>query len=193
MQTHGWMCNLSVLVNQNRIKHGAIHETLLFFSTDNNYVDLDGILWHKRFWQNTAKKQLKWKTTSSHSNVYIRMCQVSTKLLLIVLVGQGDWESYRASGIHRSKREWFLTSRIHQGSRVRMRQALSASPCSPSVKHVETQTLQSHEEEKQDCLARCTPIGFSEKSGRMTSGRWTSTLCQNKNCRSYIRAALKDA
>ncbi len=55
-----------------------------------------------------------------------------------------------------------------------MRQALSASPCSPSVKHVETQTLQSHEKEKQDCLARCTAIGFSEKSGRMTSGRLDS-------------------
>lgn len=172
---------------------GAIHETLLFFSTDNNYVDLDGILWHKIFWQNTAKKQLKWKTTSSHSNVYIRMSSFD-KALAHCLSGTrwlGELQSKWHSQVE--KRVISNTSRIHQGSRVRMRQALSASPCSPSVKHVETQTLQSHEEEKQDCLARCTPIGFSEKSGCMTSGRWTSTLCQNKNCRSYIRAALKDA
>ncbi len=85
------------------------------------------------------------------------------------------------------------TSRIHQGSGVRMRQALSASPCSPSVKHVETQTTAKSWEREAKTVWQGARNRLLWKSGRMTSGRWTATLFQNKNCRTYKRAALKNA
>lgn len=161
---------ISVLVNQNQMGRSMI--SLLFPQiiiqqiVSLNY-NLANAIWQRQqklyVKQNVCPSQKALKDLKISSNVYVHMCQVSTKTLLIVLVGQGDWGKLQSKWHSQvEKRVISNPSRSHQGSRVRMRQALSASPCSPSVKHIETQTLQSHEEEQQESSARCTPISFSE-------------------------------
>ncbi len=50
--------------------------------------------------------------------MYVRMCPILTKALLIVLVGQGDWEELQSKWHSQvEKRVISNTSRIHQGSR----------------------------------------------------------------------------